>query len=75
MQLVQRFDNHWAKDFEALLDKEDEFLRRELSYLVDRRNKIAHGLSEGVGVRKALDLVPVGQEIGNWFIVTFDPQY
>lgn len=74
VQLVNRFDGEWAESLQNLLDKDDELYKRELAFLVDRRNRIAHGLSEGVGTRKALDLVEVGKEIGQWFITTFDPK-
>jgi hypothetical protein len=74
VQLVSKFDGTWAADLECLMREDDEFVRRELAFLVDRRNKIAHGLSEGIGVRKALDLVPTGRKIGAWFIRTFDPR-
>jgi hypothetical protein len=41
--------------------------------LVDRRNQIAHGLSEGVGIRKALDLKITACEVADWFILRFNP--
>lgn len=72
-KLVRRFNGEWAEQLDAFFDQDDGFLRRELSFLVNRRNRIAHGLSEAVGVRKALDLVEVGERVGNWFVVTFDP--
>ncbi len=54
--LVSKFDSQWAEELTNLFENNDQELRREISLLVDRRNKIAHGLSEGVGTRKALDL-------------------
>jgi hypothetical protein len=72
--LVRRFDQTWASELEALLDDDDEELKRDLSFLVDRRNKIAHGLSEGLGARKTLDLVAVAEMVADWFIVRFDPR-
>lgn len=53
-ELIARFDATWRDEFIDLLDSDDERLRRELAFLVDRRNKIAHGLDEGVGRAKAL---------------------
>lgn len=70
---VNRFDMAWSAELMELLDQDDERLRRELSFLVDRRNRIAHGLNEGIGVRKALDLRDVAVEIADWFIRRFNP--
>ncbi len=74
VSLARRFDPKWGDELEDLLNANDELLGRELAFLVDRRNKIAHGLNEGTGVRKALDLVSTANEIANWFIVTMDPR-
>jgi hypothetical protein len=74
VSLVKRFDSMWATELEEKLEADDELLSRELSFLVDRRNKIAHGLSEGLGARKALDLVAAAEELADWFIARFDPQ-
>lgn len=72
--LVGRFDGSWADELQALLDSDDEKLKRELSFLVDRRNKIAHGLPEGLGTSKALDLKQTAADVGDWFIKQFDPR-
>lgn len=72
--LVQRFDSEWAKELETLLNGHDELLRRELEFLVDKRNRISHGLNQGVGQRKALDLVPRAREVVKWFVDRFDPR-
>jgi hypothetical protein len=70
---VNRFDTAWSVELGELLDDDDERLRRELAFLVDRRNRIAHGLNEGIGIRKALDLRNVAIEIADWFIRRFNP--
>ncbi len=72
--LVGRFDRSWADDLRRLLEENDERLRRELSFMVDRRNKIAHGASEGLTSRRALNLVDCANEVASWFIATFDPR-
>ncbi len=74
VELVHRFDIEWSAQLEDLLKQEDELLWRELTFLVSRRNRIAHGLSEGVGTRKALDLVEHARRVSDWFIATFDPR-
>jgi hypothetical protein len=55
------------------LDANDERLARELAFLVDCRNKIAHGLNEGIGSQKALALKDVAVEIADWFVLRFNP--
>lgn len=73
VSLVSKFDPEWGKDLQQFLDDDDELLKRQLDFLVTRRNKIAHGESEGVGVRKALDLSETAFKLTDWFIVTFNP--
>lgn len=73
VEWVGRFDSTWSAELVELFDDDDERLRRELAFLVDRRNRIAHGLSEGIGVRKALDLRAVSLEVADWFIRRFNP--
>jgi RiboL-PSP-HEPN len=73
VEWVNRFDVTWARELAEELDRDDERLHRELSFLVDRRNRIAHGLNEGIGVRKALDLRQVSTEVADWFILRFNP--
>jgi hypothetical protein len=73
VEWVNRFDVTWARELAELLEEDDERLYRELSFLVDRRNRIAHGLNEGIGVRKALDLQTVSVEVADWFILRFNP--
>ncbi len=74
VSLLRRFDRAWADELDQLLSEDDERLGRELDFLVDRRNKIAHGLNEGIGIRKALDLVEPTLIIGAWFIARMDPR-
>lgn len=72
--LVRRFDRDWADELKAIFDDNDQLLQREISLLVDRRNKIAHGLSEGLGSQKALQLLSYSREVADWFILRFDPR-
>jgi hypothetical protein len=72
--LAGRFSSAWADELDELLNKDDQRLRREIALLVDRRNKIAHGLSEGIGSRKALDLLDPAREVADWFILRLDPR-
>lgn len=74
VELVRRFDGLWSTELRELLELDDQRLTRELSFLVDRRNKIAHGLSEGIGARKALDLAAIAREVADWFIMRLDPR-
>ena len=72
--LLGRFDGVWAKELEDLLDDDDHRLKSELNLLVDRRNKIAHGLGEGIGSVKALELLGIARDIADWFILRLDPR-
>ena len=72
--LVGRFDQTWSLELDAMMKDDDERLHRELSFLVDRRNKIAHGLSEGIGARKAMDLADIVREVTDWFQRRLDPR-
>lgn len=72
--LVRRFDQHWADDLDSLFRADDDLLKREISLLVDKRNKIAHGRGDSVTSRKALDFITPVERVAAWFIVTFDPR-
>ena len=72
-ELVGRFDAQLLDEFQYFLDEEDQRLRRELYFLVDRRNRIAHGLNEGIGSQKAAVLKEVACEVADWFILRFNP--
>lgn len=68
------FDDLWASDLGALLNDDDGRISRELDFMVDRRNRIAHGQSESVNRRKALDLAEVALEVGERLIELMDPR-
>lgn len=71
--LVGRFDQAVADEFEDYLRADDELLYRDLSSLVDKRNRIAHGLNEGVRPERALALAASAEKIVDWFILRFNP--
>lgn len=73
--LVRRFDLGWSDELNDLFTENDEMLKREVGLLVDRRNKIAHGLGEGMRARKALELLDSAEVVATWFITTFDPRH
>lgn len=68
------FDEKWAADLLALFKDEDGKISRELEFMVDRRNKIAHGQSESVNRRKALDLAEIALDLGEWLTTLIDPR-
>jgi hypothetical protein len=74
LELVGRFDNSLKGELEALFDENDGELRREIGLLIDKRNAIAHGENEGIGSRKALDLLNYSRAVTDWFIRNFDPR-
>jgi hypothetical protein len=73
LEWVGRFDAGLAGDLHDIFEADDQRLRRELSFLVDRRNRIAHGLNEGITARKALDVKEIAYEMADWFILRFNP--
>lgn len=71
--LLGRFDFSLQVEFQALLDEDGGRINHELSALVTRRHAIAHGQNEGLGSRRALQLVEVAQSVANWLIRRLDP--
>ena len=53
--------------------EDDQKLWDDIAFLVDRRNRIAHGMSEGITVRKAIHLAEQSQDIAEWLIMRLDP--
>ena len=68
IKLMERLDTVWRLDLESFLKEKDEYRWTELKYLVDRRNRIAHGLNESVTPRKATELYEVSLDVADWFI-------
>ena len=73
LDMIGRFDYTLRAEFGELLESDDQRLRRELAFLVDRRNHIAHGLSEGINRDKALALKNVALEVSEWLVLKFNP--
>jgi hypothetical protein len=73
LELVGRFDGQLQGELGTLLAANGDHLHREISYLVDRRNRIAHGLNESVNPRKALDLLVDAQTVATWFLINLKP--
>lgn len=73
-ELVGRFDQQLRDELDSLLEAEDQRLRRELALLVDRRNKIAHGLNEGITASKAISLKADAERVSDWFISRLRPR-
>src|SRR5262249_47312763 len=48
MQLIGRFDSSMANEFEHFILDDDSRIKRDIDFLVSRRNRIAHGESEGI---------------------------
>ncbi len=75
LQLLGRFDTNLMNEFTEMLDENDSELRRDLSVLVVRRHGIAHGLNEGLGSRRALELVAVAKYVADWLILVLNPDF
>lgn len=63
-----RFDQGFVDEFDRLLSERDNELHNNLSALVAKRHAIAHGQSDGLGVRRALDLYASAKTIADWMI-------
>lgn len=74
IEKVRWFDLGIADELEAFLNEDDEYRKRELKFLVDKRNKIAHGQSDGVGAAKADVLASISLELGDWLVRCIDPR-
>ena len=72
-ELVGRFDLNLRDGLSNLLEADDQRLGRELDLLVDRRNKIAHGLNEGITPSKAISLKADAETVSDWFIDNLRP--
>ena len=73
LELVGRFDLQLRSDLDSLFEDDDQRLRREVALLVDRRNKIAHGLNEGITASKAISLKADAEKVSDWFIMNMRP--
>lgn len=69
-----RMSKDWANTLTEYLNADDEEVKRELSLLVDRRNLIAHGQNESLGMRKALKLCDLAIDLGDLIVQTIDPR-
>ncbi|WP_420868960.1 HEPN domain-containing protein [Brachybacterium muris] len=56
VETLAKYDSVLAEELKEFLEEDDGLLSREIEFLVDRRNKIAHGQSEGIGRVKAMKL-------------------
>lgn len=64
----------WEESLKSFLDANDNLIRQELTFMVDRRNKIAHGQNESVNRRKALDLAELSLKLGDFIVYLIDPR-
>lgn len=74
LERTKSLSQDWHAQLEAYLDADDARVRRELRFMVDRRNRIAHGESESVNRRKALDLADIALDLGDWLTALIDPR-
>jgi hypothetical protein len=66
LNLIRRFDGDIRDELSSMLEENSGELKHELSALVTQRHKIAHGLNEGMGARRALELVDTAKHVADW---------
>ena len=71
IKLVSRFDSKWAQELEILLSEDER--RTRVNSLLGIRNDIAHGKSQGVSKRQALEYYDLVVEIIDWVLDRFEP--
>lgn len=71
--VLGRFDTELRIKFEERISEDDDHVKREISWMVDRRNKIVHGLSENVRASKALDVARICYGLVDWLIEELRP--
>lgn len=72
--LIGRFDGCFEEDFGHFMETRGRTRKEDLAFLVDRRNRIAHGERESVGPKRALELADLAEEITDWFIKCLNPE-
>lgn len=71
--LLRRLSPEISQRFEEFICEDDEMLKRELSNLVAKRNRIAHGEGESVTAAKALEFRLVAVRVCDWFVSELAP--
>lgn len=71
--VLGRFDRQLRSRFESHIAMDDGHVEREINWMIDRRNKIVHGLSENVGSTKALNVARICFSLVDWLIEDLRP--
>lgn len=68
-----RFDTGFVEEFELMLSEGNGELSNDLGALITKRHAIAHGESDGLGDRRALDLYEMAKKLADWMIRRLSP--
>lgn len=71
---TKTMSEEWHAQLDNYLEVDDARVQRELNFMVDRRNRIAHGENESVRRRKALDLADIALDVGEFLTKLIDPR-
>jgi len=71
--MVGRLDANLLQQLTDFLEGDEKRIENELHLLIGRRHQIAHGLNEGLGSKKALEMVDTTKEVAAWFIRALNP--
>jgi len=72
IDFTKSFSPTWSADLKAKMAKDEQRLSQAIGSLVKTRKLIAHGQSDSVNRGQALEWAKAAEELGAWFIDTFD---
>ncbi|WP_131810809.1 HEPN domain-containing protein [Mycobacterium intracellulare] len=73
LTLLGRLDANLRDEFDTWINEDDQAILRGLSAAVALRHRIAHGLNEGIGEKRALEHVSTLKDVADWFIRKLNP--
>ena len=72
--VLGKFDSELRARFDMRIAEDDDLVKREVQWMVDRRNKIVHGESENVTASRSLKIAERCSELVDWLIEELRPE-
>ncbi len=73
LEQIGRFDAALGQELADFMDEDNSTVRQDLLFLVDRRNRIAHGENEGMGMNRSLALAKTASLLVDWLVLRLNP--